>query len=144
MCWRLLIEEYRPELYYLPGKINVVADCLSRLPYNKIYGNHKLFALDESDIAEYPLSYKLLMKYQQKDKNLLNKLKTESLYETKEYRTAGKVHTLITKDNKICVPGPLQKPIVNWYHKQLCHPGVTRTELTVCQRFIWGGLTITV
>ena len=43
------------------------------------------------------------MKYQQKDKNLLNKLKTESLYETKEYRTAGNVCALITKDNKICV-----------------------------------------
>ena len=29
MCWRLLIEEYGPELHYLPGKINVVMDCLS-------------------------------------------------------------------------------------------------------------------
>ena len=31
------------------------------------------------------------MKYQQKYKNLLNKLKTESLYVTKEYRRDGKV-----------------------------------------------------
>ena len=80
------------------------------------------------------------MKYQQKDKNP----KTESLYVTKEYKTAGKVRTLITKDNKICVPEPLQKPIVNWYHKQLCHPVVNCTELTVCQHFIWVGLTTTV
>ena len=63
MRWRLLIEEYGPELHYLPCKSNIVADCLSKLPYNKIDGNHKLFALDESDIAEYPLSYKLLIKY---------------------------------------------------------------------------------
>ena len=84
------------------------------------------------------------MKYQQKDKNLLEKLKTESLYKNKEYRRAGKVRTLITKDNQICVPGPLQQPIVTWYHKQLCHPCVTCTKLTVCQHFIWDGLTTTV
>ena len=84
------------------------------------------------------------MKYQQKDKNLLNKLKNDSLYETKEYRTAGKVHTLITKDNKICVLGPLQQPIVTCYPEQLCRPGVTCTELTVRQHLIWDGLTTTV
>ena len=77
MRWRFLIEEYRPELHYLPGKLNIIADFLSRLLYKKIDGNHELFALDESDIAEYPLSYKLLMKCQQRDKNLLNKLKIE-------------------------------------------------------------------
>ena len=66
------------------------------------------------------------------------------MYETKDYRTAGKVRTLITKDNKICVPGPLQQPIITWYHEQLCHPGVTRTELTGRQHFIWDGLTTTV
>ena len=99
-----------------------------------------MFALEESDIAEYPLSYKLLMKYQQKYKNLLNNLKKESWHKTKEYRTASKVRTLITKDNKICVPRTLQKTIVNWYHKQLCQPDVTRTELTVCQHFIWDRL----
>ena len=76
------------------------------------------------------------MKYHQKDKKLLNKLKTKSLYVTKEYRTAGKVCTLITEDNKICIPRPLQETIVNWYHKTLCHPGVTWTELSVFQHLI--------
>ena len=33
MRWRLLIEEFGPELIYLPGVKNVVADCLSRLEY---------------------------------------------------------------------------------------------------------------
>ena len=32
MCWRLLLEEYGPEIMYIKGPKNVVADALSRLP----------------------------------------------------------------------------------------------------------------
>ena len=67
MRWRLLIEEFGPELIYLPQVNNVVADCLSRLKYRD--NNNKLdhFALDEEAINAYLLSYKLIMKYQQND-----------------------------------------------------------------------------
>ena len=34
MRWRLLIEEFGPELIHLPGKHNIVADALSRLDTN--------------------------------------------------------------------------------------------------------------
>jgi hypothetical protein len=30
--WRLYVEEYGPELRYVPGENNVIADALSRLP----------------------------------------------------------------------------------------------------------------
>ena len=67
MRWQLLIEEFGPKLFYLPGTNNVVADCLSKLEYDDhdVVNNH--FALDKSDLNKYPLSYKLIMKYQQKD-----------------------------------------------------------------------------
>ena len=32
MRWRLLLEEYGPEIEYIKGPKNVVADTLSRLP----------------------------------------------------------------------------------------------------------------
>ena len=32
MRWRLLLEEYGPEIVYIKGKANIVADTLSRLP----------------------------------------------------------------------------------------------------------------
>ena len=59
MRWRLLIEEFGPELHYLPGKKNVVADCLSRLEYDKDDVTADHFALDNKDINKYPCSYKL-------------------------------------------------------------------------------------
>ena len=39
---------------------------------------------------------------------------------------------------------PIVTAISRRYHKQLCHLGQTRTELTVCQHFIWDGLSTTV
>jgi RNase H-like domain found in reverse transcriptase len=35
MCWRLYIEEYSPELEYIKGTHNVVADALSQLDMNE-------------------------------------------------------------------------------------------------------------
>ena len=84
------------------------------------------------------------MKYQQKDNKLLQKSKNDKTYSLRTFTTAGRTRTLITKDNKIVIPLALQEPVVQWYHKQLCHPGQTCTELTVCQHFIWDGLSTTV
>ena len=32
MRWRMCVEEYAPKLFYLEGKLNVLADAFSRLP----------------------------------------------------------------------------------------------------------------
>ena len=46
----------------------------------------------------------------------------------KSFYGAGKVYKLICKDDKIVAPTILQKPIIQWYHIQLCHSGTTCTE----------------
>ena len=51
MRWRLLIEEFGPELIYVPGVNNAVADCLSRLEYNNNDDQTDHFALDEEDLT---------------------------------------------------------------------------------------------
>ena len=94
------------------------------------------FALDEEDVNAYPLSYKLIMKYQQKDSELLQKNKNDNVYTLRTFTTVGRTCTLIVKDEKIVIPLALQEPIVQWYQEQLCHTGQTRTELTVRQHFI--------
>ena len=45
---------------------------------------------------------------------------------------------------KIVVPESLQLPLTEWYHNTLCHPGETRTEMTIKQHFWWRSLTTTV
>ena len=40
----------------------------------------------------------------------------------------------------IVMPQELQKPCVEWYHEQLLHPRITRTEGAIRQHFYWENL----
>jgi len=155
--WRLILEEYGPTFYYVPGTVNVVADALSRLNMgaNPQDGSDEpmspqlmaeVYGLEEEDLPEdaYPLNYKSIMIAQQKDQSLLQLAKTNTEYNLKEFSAAGKERLLICKGNKIVIPESLQLRIVEWYHIQLCHPGQTRTEATINQHFTWKGLRKTV
>jgi Integrase zinc binding domain len=44
---------------------------------------------------------------------------------------------LICRKSKIVIPPTLQRRIVEWYHEILCHPGMTRTKVTILQHFWW-------
>ena len=74
MRWRLIAEEYSPELIYVQGSKNVAANVLSRLDLDTDAEPvpataHKMaehFALEEEDIF-HPTSYKTILRYQQKD-----------------------------------------------------------------------------
>ena len=69
MRWRLYIEEYCPELIYIKGETNVVADALSRLdikytPMKEAYFTDEMtsflysLSTEEIDKSASPLSYK--------------------------------------------------------------------------------------
>ena len=155
MRWRLTIEEFGPTLIYIPGEKNIVADSLSRLPIIEMpttqstqsaYDCAEIYALTKEEFPPHahPLSYKTIMRHQQEDRDLLNNVRTDKNYVIKDFTAAKRVRKLICLNNKIVVPKTLQKHIVQWYHVQLCHPGMTRTELTIRQHFTWGGLSTTV
>ena len=149
MRWRLFIEEYSPDLRYIKGELNIAADALSRLgilnaPMEEAHFTEalrsELYALEEDALPEdaFPLSYLLLGQEQAKDKKILTETKkAKSRYKITPFTGGGKTRDLICYNNKIVVPQSLQSRIVRWYHEYLGHPGINRTEETICQHLWW-------
>ena len=148
--WRLILEEFGPELHYVQGNKNVVADALSRLniqpsstppqtPHELLLTQAELFGASKSSLPSdiFPVQFKLLQAEQSKDKLLLASVKTNSQFHFKAFRGGGKSRTLICRQDKIVVPATLQHRVAEWYHEILCHPGMTRTEETIRQHFWW-------
>ena len=150
MRWRLVLEEYGPDLKYIKGTKNVVADALSRLDFiekeHEIHNIAECFGYDDDDLPSdaFPIRYRDIAKAQSKDKRLQTKLLTLDSYSEYTFRGGDKSHQLICRHGKIAVPTKLQSRLVNWYHEMLCHPGETRTEQTIRQHFDWKGLRTTV
>ena len=66
MRWRLIIEEFRPELHYIKGEDNIVADALSRMDmlsteeYEELYtGEEQIAECYAADVEEFPQNYPL-------------------------------------------------------------------------------------
>ena len=144
--WRLLLEEFGPELHYIKGERNVVADALSRQdlhptpPTNSL---QELFGLSQDESFTlpphaYPLRFQTIDRAQRQDSALLSLIKKGTPgYHLKTFHGGGKAIDLICHHGKISMPQALQKRTVQWYHDILCHPGRTRTEATINQHFYW-------
>ena len=57
MRWRLLTEECGPELHYIKGKHNIVADLLSQMQLKETELSLEAFTFDDEEVPEEcPLS----------------------------------------------------------------------------------------
>jgi len=107
MRWRLLLEEFGPQLTYIKGANNIVADALSCLniseeDFSQDAFNGELAADDDEFPDEFPLSYKEIAYQQGKDKALQKKLKNNpELYQKIPYKFSDKTNEIITKGGKI-------------------------------------------
>ena len=149
MRWRLILEEFGPELKYIKGENNVVADALYRLEMSdnqEILNISELYGYDDADMPDsaYPIRYQDSAKSQKNDSKLNQKLVSHKDYTLNTFCGGDQNHRLIFRNSKICLPAALQKKTVDWYHKMICHPGETRTEHTLCQHFYWEVLSTTV
>ena len=80
-------------------------------------------ALNKEDVL-HPTSFnKTIMRFQQKDKSLIE-IDKEKLkdYSIKKFHGAGKTYSLIYINGKIMIPKQIQKTLIEWYHNILCHP----------------------
>ena len=104
MRWRLLIEEFGPELRYIKGELNVVADVLSRLDLKEEEFSLDAFALDEVEKDGYPLAYSILVRRQ--DKTLSTKIRELEKVEATDVKdripdptsTQDEVHSSVRTD----------------------------------------------
>ena len=165
MHWHLLLEEYGPELIYLIGEHNIVADGLSRLEKEHFFVAEALSTLEQDskgtltldnyaqvcaltaeDLPKdaFPLKYSTIHKAQFTDKKLKEQCQCLASFHMKSFHGGDKTYDLICQDEKIYIPNSLQTRIVEWYHEQLCHPGINRTEETIRQHFTWKNLRQTV
>ena len=155
--WRMVLEEYGPELVYIEGPDNVVADALSRLELlpedptdnpdvavtskDSTLNDYMNINRDELPVDAYPLRMSYISAAQQRNQSLQRALaKPKSKYTRNEVRGGKHTHTIIKCDGKIVVPMELRKRILKWYHNTLMHPGMTRLVKTIQMHFTWPGL----
>ena len=152
MRWRLILEEYNPELRYIKGEHNIVADALSRLDMMSVEEYAETFT--EEHYAEcfaaqnvpktFPCSYVELKLEQEKDAELQESFERIDSWKYQEFPFSDGSFTLITREGKIVVPKTMQMKLTECYHNLLMHPGETRTELTIGQHYYWKGMRQTI
>src|SRR6056300_85523 len=105
MRWRLYIEEYDPDLRYIKGENNVVADALSRLPLmdkdpDKPNIQEAYFTFMECfanktkpNLDHHPLSYKHIQNAQHLDPQIRKILQMDNTqYYLKDFHGGGEKH----------------------------------------------------
>ena len=96
---------------------------------------------DTKELPEvtFPLSFKIVDRYQWKDSIVTEKLNST---ENKKGSFRGILDTikLVTFKNKIVIPQLLQRYVVKWYHTYILHTGRYRTQAMIHQHFYWPGI----
>jgi hypothetical protein len=124
------------------GKTHKPANCFATLDvdflnpfreYDKLHLAENVFSGAHKDDIVYPLSAQEISEHQQKDGELMKKLRDKPGYSD----TVLEGTDLITHHDRIYIPHALRQHIVEWYHSMLGHPGEKRTVATITQHLIW-------
>ena len=118
MYWRLILEEFGPELKYIKGENNAVANALSSLEMSdnqEILNISEIYGYDDKDLpnSAYPIFYHNISKAQETDAKLQQKLVSHKDYTLDTFCGGYQNHRLICRNNKICLHTALQKKTVD-------------------------------
>ena len=156
MRWRLILEEFGPDIKHISGEDNIVADAISRLPtankdQNEICTDtlgplsETLTELEQLVLEEdegFPLNLPAVQKAQQTE---LNKKNSKLKLLINDKKSGYNISTLdeielVTYEDKIYVPKTLRKRTLEWYHYFLNHPGGDRLYNTINRVCYWKGM----
>ncbi|KAE8983069.1 hypothetical protein PR001_g23554 [Phytophthora rubi] len=138
--WKLLLEEYRLSVQYVPGVQNIGADAFSRLRYDyvKQATEDELLAVEEEEVT---IDGAVLKKHQLADsttKAVITRLEQNAADPDNSLRAAlGAV--LLHFKKRVVVPASLRKDIVELYHDYLLHPGAEK-QFRSMATFWWPGM----
>ena len=114
MRWRQILEEFGPELKYIKGENNVIANALSCLEMSenqeilKISG---LYGYNDADLpdSDHRIRYHSIAKAHKTDAKLSQKIVLHKHYILNAFRGGDQNHNLICQNSKICLPAALQR-----------------------------------
>jgi hypothetical protein len=118
----LIVDEYGPNIVYLPDKPNIIADALSCLPKLKELHDESTF-LDEifasdAQLDAFPITFDIIFKaHLAKNKIQQHITNNDPDFETRIIQHAP----LVYFKGKIVIPTSLCSRVLTWYHENLCN-----------------------
>ena len=147
-----MLSEFAPQIRYVEGSKNVVADALSRLLIKDYDADEDFFPILEDCFDTHwrnfqqPLTFRAIGKEQLKDKYVAQvQQQTPDRHghlfdDLKSRHGAESVLTersAIDGRQRMIVPESLRHRLIHWYHSILVHPGAGRLFATIDRFFTW-------
>jgi hypothetical protein len=169
--WRLLLEEYGPEIIHIKGIHNTVADAISCLDYCPAQNNRETwmtftqcwcyYASHTITITQQPAMHSASMNSvfaNPSEEDIIYPLIVKEIVETQETDptiqklTSDPQYTrqlventqILYKGTAMVLPTALWHRAISWYHHYLQHPGVTSLEETLRAAMNWKGMQNTI
>ena len=125
LIWRLILEEYGPDIEYIKGENNIVADRLSRTPLNGNEENtqkstyqqeilSKINDTEEMPEGNFLINLKLIQKYQRLEPSTRAKYKYGT-YHKGSFRGGSNsdLNLIMYKDRIVIPPQPIVKSCID-------------------------------
>ena len=105
MCWRIILEEFGPELKYIKDENNVVDNdlsCLEMSDNQEILNIFELYGYNDEGLPDitYPIRYHDIAKAQKTDTKLQQKLVSHKDYTLNTFLGGDQNRCLIFRNNK--------------------------------------------